>query len=288
MEDKKISIIMPVRNTKKRHLKQAIDSILKQTYTNFELIIVDDNSDFKTKRVLNSYKDERITILNNEDHLGISKSLNIGIKNSKGDYIVRVDSDEINLPKRLEKQLKFMEKNENAGVSGCGYFLKKEEVFPKKDDDKIKEILKKGINPFDNSALMIRKSVLQDIKYSEAYDYIENLFLLVKLFEKTEFRGMRKALFKKRIKRKHPKKYLTEEALNTQTLIYLNMERFFNKACGEEFSIIRKLKDKKRISTKEYEKLLEKQDVIEYHPLFKNYAKSRCINPLIVFGIIKY
>ncbi len=117
-----ISVIMPTYNTPIKMLSQAIESILNQTYTNFEFIIINDCSTDNTLEYLYSLKDNRIKVITNDKNLGITASLNIGLKIAQGKYIARMDSDDISLPTRFEKQLDYMEKNKNVIV--CGTWIK--------------------------------------------------------------------------------------------------------------------------------------------------------------------
>jgi glycosyltransferase involved in cell wall biosynthesis len=121
INDPKISVIMPVYKNGK-YLKSAIDSILDQTFKNFEFIIIEDKSDSdECKNIINSYNDPRIKYILNETKKGIAESLNQGILLSRGDYIARMDSDDISLPKRFENQYEFMEKNKDVSISGTFY-----------------------------------------------------------------------------------------------------------------------------------------------------------------------
>ena len=176
----------------------------------------------------------------------------------------------------------------NKNSKSWSYLFKKQEHIPPKKTDAIKEMLKRGILVFDDSSLIIRKSVLQDTRYSESFKHEETLSLLLKLFDKTEFASLNKILIKKRaFDKKYAKKIMLEKSLNNQTLIYLNMEKFYNQACGEEFKIIRKLKDRKKISTNEFKKLFEKNGIIVSNPNLEKIARRNCINPLVMFGFIK-
>lgn len=126
----KISVLMSVFNTRKDFLMEAVESILNQTYQNFEFIIIDDGS---TKReisdILAEYKrrDNRIIILKNEKNMGLTKSLNKGLSIAKGKYIARMDSDDISVLNRLEKQIDYMEKHKDIAVLGS-----KVKIFGKK------------------------------------------------------------------------------------------------------------------------------------------------------------
>lgn len=117
-ESKKlISVIMPVYNAEK-FLKFSIESILNQTYKNFEFIIVNDGSKDSSLKILNEYKekDNRIIIID-QKNMGIDGALNTALKNSKGDYIARMDADDIAIDIRLESQISYMEEK-NVLFSG--------------------------------------------------------------------------------------------------------------------------------------------------------------------------
>lgn len=118
-----ISVIMANYNTPIEYLKESVESILSQTYDNFEFIIIDDASTDSSKDYLKSLEDERIRLIENEENLGLTKSLNRGINAANGDYIARMDSDDISLPERFEKQIAFME--ENSDVIVCGTWFRK-------------------------------------------------------------------------------------------------------------------------------------------------------------------
>jgi glycosyltransferase involved in cell wall biosynthesis len=105
-----ISVIMPAFNAAS-HLREAIESILLQTFRNFEFIIIDDGSTDYTAAIVKSYSDPRIRFIKNECNKGIVYSLNRGITESKSDLIARMDSDDISFPDRLEKQIGYLRKN---------------------------------------------------------------------------------------------------------------------------------------------------------------------------------
>lgn len=111
-----VSVVMPVYNSEK-YIKESIDSILAQTYSNFEFIIVYDKSTDKTLDIIKSYQDERIKIING-DNCGLAAALNKGILSSKGKYIARMDSDDISLPERFEKQVEYLENNPEISLLG--------------------------------------------------------------------------------------------------------------------------------------------------------------------------
>jgi glycosyltransferase involved in cell wall biosynthesis len=108
---------MPVYNGE-RYLREAIESILLQTFRDFELLIIDDGSTDGSVKIIQSYRDKRIRYIDNEKNIGIASTLNKGIELAIGEYIVRMDSDDISLSTRIEKQVRFMDNYPEIGVSG--------------------------------------------------------------------------------------------------------------------------------------------------------------------------
>ena len=123
MSNPRVSVIMPVYNGEK-YLREAIDSVLDQSFRDFELIIIDDGSKDNSSSIIQSYCDPRIKFRPNESNLGLPRTLNRGIDMADGKYIARMDQDDICLPTRLEKQVAFMENHPEVGI--CGTWI---EVF---------------------------------------------------------------------------------------------------------------------------------------------------------------
>ena len=113
-----ISVVLPVYNAPESFLRASVGSVLDQTFEDFELIIVDDGSEEECRRVLRSFQDPRIRILYHEKNKKLPASLNDGLDASTGKYIVRMDSDDISLPERFFKQVRFMEENPDIMISG--------------------------------------------------------------------------------------------------------------------------------------------------------------------------
>lgn len=117
MSEPKISVVMPAYNAEK-YVSEAITSIISQTFTDFEFIIINDSSADSTKQIIESFSDPRIKLINNERNQGVAQSLNIGISAAKGKYIARMDADDISLPERLQTQFNFMERNPDIDICG--------------------------------------------------------------------------------------------------------------------------------------------------------------------------
>lgn len=112
-----ITALMTVYNGES-YLHQAIDSILNQTFSDFEFIIVDDGSTDNSLQIIQSYDDERIIVVRNQVNQGVAESRNLGVKSANGKYIIYMDADDISLPNRFIKQFRFMENNPDVDVCG--------------------------------------------------------------------------------------------------------------------------------------------------------------------------
>jgi len=112
-----VSVNMVVFNGE-RFIGEAIQSILDQTYTHFELVIMDDGSTDNTNIIVNSFSDPRIQFITSEKNNGIVHARNTALDISKGDYIAILDADDISLPARLEVEVSFLESNPEFGLVG--------------------------------------------------------------------------------------------------------------------------------------------------------------------------
>lgn len=176
-----ISVVMPAYNVEISILQEAVESILSQTFQDFEFIIIDDCSTDGTFRYLEGLQDERIRLIRNPEHLGCTKSLNIGLNEARGKYIARMDSDDISLPTRFEKQYKYMERHPDVIL--CGTNVEYFGIQQSKDHRKVKnmdsyrvEMLFHNPGPmhptaFFNHALLDRYQIRYDEKLTCAQDY---------------------------------------------------------------------------------------------------------------------
>ena len=113
MEQEKISVLMTIYKETKQDLKEAFESIINQTYKNIEFIIIIDNPEEQWREeLINSYHDSRVKLFVNDKNMGLSKSLNKALEYTTGDYIARMDADDISILDRLEKQLKYLKEND--------------------------------------------------------------------------------------------------------------------------------------------------------------------------------
>ena len=195
----KVSVLMPVYNTPQEFLMEAIESILNQSFSDFELIILNDASpDANVERVVKCYHDPRIKYYRNDRNQGISESRNKLIDLALGEYLAVFDHDDVSLPQRLEKQVTLLDKNPDIGVVGCWFkMVGSDEVqkLPVKNAD-IKKQLFTGCC-LAHSSTMIRKKVLRDnnIKYEAVYSPSEDYALWCRLIDKTKFANIPEVLF---------------------------------------------------------------------------------------------
>ena len=181
-----VSIVMPMYNTSENELREAIESILNQTYNDFEFIIINDASTNNCVEVVKSYQDDRIILLENKENLGIEKTLNKGIKKAKGKYIVRMDSDDISYPKRIEKQIKFLEKHlEYSFIGGRADFFDENGIFreSKFQGEVKKEDFLLG-TPFIHPTMVLKKEVLDKVGGYPMSKRTEDYLLQMQLFSK--------------------------------------------------------------------------------------------------------
>lgn len=166
----RVSVLLPAYNVE-NYIEEAISSILQQTYTDFEFIIINDASTDKTEEKILSIKDSRIKYFKNETNLGLAETLNKGIKLSSCEYIARMDGDDICLPHRLEKQINVLDKKPHIGICGASYKffgLKNSKVILPANHSKIKVGLLFGCNV---TLTTFRRSLFTDNNLHYSTDY---------------------------------------------------------------------------------------------------------------------
>lgn len=180
-----VSIIMPVYNAE-QYIEEAIDSILNQTMSDWEMIIVNEaTTTDSTNDIVTRYmkKDARIKLVSNERKLGISKSLNVGLRLAEGKYVARMDADDISLPNRLEEQVRYMDEHPEIGISGCDYEVQGESWNSNLlvDEDEIKADLLFFV-PLRHPTIIMRKEMLDrnNLEYSEIFLAAEDYDLFVR------------------------------------------------------------------------------------------------------------
>ncbi len=184
-----VSIILPVYNASK-YLSACINSLLSQTLSDFELIIINDGSTDNSEAIIRQYNDNRIRLINNPGNKGLIYSLNLGIEEAKGNYIARMDADDICLPQRLEKQKALLDQEINIALTACPVQFIDENgnsiAESWKDDEEnlgaaqIRKQMTKD-NCIAHPSIMARASVLKQYRYPLNQKYTEDYALWLQL-----------------------------------------------------------------------------------------------------------
>lgn len=193
LERPAVTVLMSVFNGE-RFLREAIESILAQSYTDFEFIIIDDGSTDSTNCILQSYaaRDQRVVLLKNDRNVGLTKSLNLGLSVSQGTYVARQDADDLSFPERLRTQVAYLDDHPSVGLLGTAYTVIDQNGMrlaihqqPLTDTEIRWQML--FHNAFCHTSVMWRRAVVssQEPCYEEGYQYSQDYGLWAKLLRQT-------------------------------------------------------------------------------------------------------
>ncbi|MGK7344542.1 MAG: glycosyltransferase [Candidatus Nitrospinota bacterium M3_3B_026] len=199
----KISVIMGVYNGE-RHLREAVESVLGQTFGDFELIVIDDGSTDSTPRILASFDDPRLKI-KRQENAGLTKTLNRALSMAKGEYVARQDADDVSAPERFEKQAAFLDANPDITLVGSWMTHIDEDgdvigvTRLPSDPDRIAAALPIS-NQFCHGSIMARRSALESAGgYREAFTYAQDYDLVLRLSERSRLANIPEALYGHRL-----------------------------------------------------------------------------------------
>lgn len=180
----KVSVLMTIYNAKP-YLKEAIDSIVAQTFNNWELIAIENGSSDESPKILASYKDDRIRILVLPENIGRTPALRLAFDQARGDYIAVLDADDTSHPERLKKQVDYLDQHIEFGLVGswAEQINDRSEVIgsfkPPVDESELYEVLG-WTNPIVHSSIMYRRMYAKQLGgYSEAYVYAQDFALIL-------------------------------------------------------------------------------------------------------------
>ena len=227
-------------------VSETIQSVLNQSIKDLELIIVDDASLDRSKEVINKYKekDKRIKTIFHEKNMGIAKSTNDGVDIAKGKYVALIDSDDLWIKIKLEKQLKILQKEEDLiiwtngelidskGKSSGENFIELHQAQNKKKSGMIFKTLLKG-NFINKSSLFFKKENLGEIRFNENFNRLDDYLFVVELSEKFEFYFIEETLTKIR---KHDKN-ITQSDMNVLYLDHVKINKYFLENYGNEIPL---------------------------------------------------
>lgn len=198
-----VTVLMSVYNGEK-HLRETIDSILNQTFNDFEFIIINDGSTDRSRKIIESCNDKRIVLINQENK-GLVKSLNYGISLAMGRYIARMDQSDVSFPGRLQREVDVLEADKEVGLVGVSYIAmdeKGKKIYEDHCPAENEVIQAKLINKncFCHGAVMFRKRCLEEVgHYREIFSMAEDYDLWLRITEKYKARNIDELLYKWRI-----------------------------------------------------------------------------------------
>ncbi len=199
----KISVLMSVYNDEKT-LERSIESILKQTFKNFELLINDDSSTDDSFKIIKNFSniDNRIKFFQNENNTGLTKSLNKLIRQSSGEFIARQDSDDTSHIERFQKQINVIESGKFDIVTTRANVIGEKRKIPNISFYFPKRYIIKYKNPFIHGSLLIKKNVLNDIgNYDERFYYSQDYKLMSDLIKQNKkIKTLRQPLYNLNLK----------------------------------------------------------------------------------------
>ena len=197
-----VSVILPVYNAEE-FIAYSIRSILNQTFSDFELILINDGSSDQSEQIILSFQDERIRYYKNNSNLKLIETLNRGLAFAKGKYIARIDADDVCYLDRFEKQVVFLENNLEYGIVGsfAETFGNKQEVLKYVEEDEDIRYALITHNPYIHSTVMIRTSVLKDyhLKYKADQLHVEDYDLWIRMMKYSKGKILPVVLLKYRI-----------------------------------------------------------------------------------------
>jgi glycosyltransferase involved in cell wall biosynthesis len=228
MKPPELSIIMPVYNSVK-YVAEAVNSLLSQSFTNFELIIVNDASTDGSADVLTNFNDGRIKLFNNHQNRGIVYSRNRGLAEARGKFIAQFDSDDIAMPDKFEKQIDFLKKNPGFGmvgswvrmIDGEGKLMKEKWRLPAKPE--LIPAIMLFRNYFVQSTVVARVDAIPEGGYKAAFDVGEDYVMWIEIAKKHKVWNLPEYLINYRVHGMSTMNYDTNRVKNREQLIFKNL-----------------------------------------------------------------
>ncbi len=256
MKNPEVTVLLSVYNGEK-YLREAIDSIRNQTFEDFEFLIVNDGSTDRTAEILQSYDDPRIKIVDNAKNIGLTKSLNIGLRMARGEYIARMDADDVSAPERLQREVDFLETHRDYAVVGTFARILNEysEVISLMDrpieDALIREFFRRD-NGIAHGSAMIRMKCLLDVDfYDESIARAQDYDLWLRLSEKYKLANIPEYLY---MWRKHDEQIEAKHIREQKISVVLAMVK-------------NNIVDVEQATQQFINLLVEKTDVLRYMPI---------------------
>lgn len=217
---------MPIYNCE-LYINEAIDSILNQTFADFELLLIDDCSTDTTLGICKSYEDIRIVIIEKEQNSGYTDSLNYGLSIAKGEYIARMDGDDISLPTRFEKQITFLNQNHHVKLCGTAFqFIGRDKIVKHPTNHEEIKVKLCFNTAFCHPSIMARKEIFKLNLYDKNFEPAEDYDLWSRLVFQVNLANLPEVLLRYRV---HEKQISNEKNAVQIFNSYLIRKRIFSK-----------------------------------------------------------
>jgi|GEM_PF-2242227 len=258
----RVSVVMSTCNNA-AYLRDAIDSILNQSFAEFEFIIINDGSTDKTETILQSYDDRRIIRLKNNQPSTLPVALNQGIAIAQGDYIARMDSDDIALPQRLEKQVAYLDTHSDVGIIGTNFDYISTDGQQRQHDITLpinhSMIVWRLFTGFAllHPSVMMRTTLLKEVGgYDEAFTVSQDRDLWIRCLPHTTFANLSDKLMLYRV---HEQSATQRKSGKLKDLSYLPAQHLYHKLTGQQVD----LEILKLVFQRSYMRTLHTQDIVE-------------------------
>ena len=274
MASPELSVLVTAYNSE-LYIREAINSILNQTYTDYELIIIDDGSTDNTVSSIKSFNDNRIQFLSHSQNTGIARSRNQALELASGTYITFLDSDDIVHPQKFEKQIAFLKNNPDFGLVGSSVILINEQGT---ETGRWKLAAKPETIPsimlfhnyFVNSAVMFRKSLLNDIVYPEDLVIGEDYMMWFNLLQKAKGINLPKYLTSYRQHTESIIQRTGDKKEEYNKIVYeLILQKIGIHPTNEEYEIHFSLKNRETISS-----LIQMQNIFDWLQKISQYSHN--------------
>ena len=225
----RIAVVLPVYNGEK-YLAEAVRSVLAQTFTDFELLAIDDGSTDRTAEVLSAFSDSRLRVLRLPEHRGLVEALNCGIRESRSELIARMDADDICLPRRFERQVAFLDAHPEVAL--CGTWTRqfgngaRAVSRPPVESKQIRARLFFGW-AMDHPSIMMRRALLErhGLAYDDAFRHVEDFDFFIRASELTEVANLPEVLLRTREHDHNVSRVYRKEQVRTEARLFARQLR---------------------------------------------------------------
>ncbi len=233
----RVSVVMSVFNGEP-FLRAAIDSVLGQTFRDFEFIIIDDGSTDRSAEMVRGYTDPRIVLVSQENR-GIAVALNRGLKQATGEYIARQDADDISLPERFAAQVRFLDGHQEIAVVGTGAILIDSEGRPfsrfspfTRHERLVAELLR-GVCPLMHGSVMTRReAILNAGAYNPIFNRVQDIELWLRMSAQYRLANLREPLYHFR---KHDQSFTQQARIDIRIRAFARAGKFSTRTSAEEW-----------------------------------------------------